>query len=315
MHVLSEEILNHYEVRKTRAQKAAFRDFLAPRLQDIGYTVTEEISPWIKSTNLVVGDVEKAEIVFTAHYDTCARLPVPNFIAPKNIFLTLLYQLLLAGIMGAAAFLATFTVAYVFRSADAAFLIAPAVCFGLLALMIFGPANPHTANDNTSGVVTLTEALVSLPETARDRVAFVFFDNEEAGLLGSAFFKKKHAKAMGNKPLINFDCVSDGDHFLLVLEKDFLRDTALAGRVERAFMPVGGKTNELISARRAFYPSDQVKFRKSAGVVALRHRPLAGHYLSRIHTARDTVFERENIEILRRFILDMAMPEESAPLA
>ena len=41
----------------------------------------------------VLGDPETAKVVFSAHYDTCARLPFPNFIAPKNLLVTLGYTL------------------------------------------------------------------------------------------------------------------------------------------------------------------------------------------------------------------------------
>ena len=36
--------------------------------------------------------------------------------------------------------------------------------------MMAGPANKHTANDNTSGVITLTEIMQSVPKELRDSV-------------------------------------------------------------------------------------------------------------------------------------------------
>jgi hypothetical protein len=39
--------------------------------------------------NIVIGNPDTAKVLYTAHYDTCARLPFPNFITPKNIFIYL----------------------------------------------------------------------------------------------------------------------------------------------------------------------------------------------------------------------------------
>ena len=55
-----------------------------------------EESGFPKSRNLIIGDLEQAKIVLTAHYDTCARSLLPNFILPKNPVLSLLYGLLMA---------------------------------------------------------------------------------------------------------------------------------------------------------------------------------------------------------------------------
>ena len=69
----------------------------------------------------------------------------------------------------------------------------------------------------------------------RANTAFVFFDLEEAGMIGSSRFAKVHKKVMKQKLLVNFDCVSDGDHFLIVHSK---KAHALCGpALETAFAP------------------------------------------------------------------------------
>lgn len=306
MHAITAEILERYQVRKTKAQKAAFRAFLRPQLEAAGYTVREETSRGLGSVNVVVGDVASAEVLFAAHYDTCAVLPVPNFIAPRNWVLSLLYQLLLAAGILAALLGGMLLVRFVTQS----LLLRQILRLGILALVLglffFGPANRHTANDNTSGVAVLVEALLTLPPQARHRAAFVFFDHEELGLVGSSYFRKLHRQDMQDKPLINFDCVSDGDEFLLVFNRRFRADAALVGRVKAALMLPRGKTGVFSAAGRTLYPSDQVGFPKAAGVVALRRAPLVGAYLSRIHTPRDTVFDEANIEAMRAFAVRLA---------
>ena len=78
---ITQKILADWQVRKTKKQKTAFIEFLRgyyPELQ-------VEKSGLLRSRNLVIGDVASAKVVYTAHYDTCAFMPVPNFITPKNI--------------------------------------------------------------------------------------------------------------------------------------------------------------------------------------------------------------------------------------
>ena len=62
----------------------------------------------------------------------------------------------------------------------------------IMIWMLFGKANKHTANDNTSGIITIIESAIKLPEDLRDEVCFVLFDNEELGLLGSSAFSKEY---------------------------------------------------------------------------------------------------------------------------
>ena len=75
-------IFDQFEVRKSKKQKAAFRAWAGELAAQCGYTAKEEKGS-LGAVNLVMGDAENAKVVFTAHYDTCAVLPFPNFITPK----------------------------------------------------------------------------------------------------------------------------------------------------------------------------------------------------------------------------------------
>lgn len=307
MYELSETILAKYQVRKSRAQKAAFRAFLREALEAEGHAVTEE-SARFAGTNLIVGDLARAKYVFTAHYDTCAVLPVPNFLAPKNLPVSILYQVFLTAAVFGLVFAASFGVTLLLGGGAVAKMAAMAAALGMALLLFMGPANRHTANDNTSGVVVLTEALCSLPPENRHAAAFVFFDNEELGLLGSAHFNRLHGRRMQRKTLVNFDCVSDGDHILFVMGKKLRADPVRTRAMDEALVVPAGKTKEFAPSGRALYPSDQLHFSGAAGVVALGRMPLVGYYISRIHTPRDTRFDRVNIELLRQFVLRLAAP-------
>ena len=86
-----EKLLENHPVRKTKKQKEAFRSWLIGEAAAMGYTAQEEKAKGYASTNLVVGNPETAQVTYTAHYDTCARLPFPNFITPKNFLIYILF--------------------------------------------------------------------------------------------------------------------------------------------------------------------------------------------------------------------------------
>ena len=298
---LSREILRDWQVRKTKAQKLRFIEFLQSRLP--GLRVEEGGRPLCR--NLVLGDPESADVIFTAHYDTCARLPFPNFITPKNILIYLLYQLLILLPFFALAALLSILLVRLGLDGPLSFMIGYVAMFAaVMYVFLLGPANPHTVNDNSSGVVTLCELIAALNEKELSRCAFVFFDHEETGLIGSARFYAKHKKAMKDRLVINFDCVSDGDHILIV-QNGKAKKRAGAAFAE-AFASAGDKQLHLEGPLGAFYPSDQVNFPCAAGVAAMNKAPVLGLYMTRIHTAKDTVCDERNFAFLvdgaRRFL-------------
>ena len=295
-------ILRSHQIRKSKKQKQAFAAYLKDVAQSHGYSLTEE-SGALGARNLIVGDPDRASVVYTAHYDTCARLPFPNFITPKNIFVYLLYQLLITALLFVPATLASVAVfgigTLLSLNPDLTFFIAfwawYLLLIAALVMIVAGPANKNTVNDNTSGVITLLEIMCALPEKQRDRVAFVFFDLEELGLFGSSGFHSRHKQAMKQKLLLNFDCVSDGEYMLLAVRK---RAHRYLPALEQAFPTTDAVKVELCT-RGVFYPSDQSSFPCGVGVAALKYsRLLRTLYMDRIHTARDTVCRQENIEYL-----------------
>lgn len=292
----SNKILDEMQVRKSRRQKAEFRAWLCGELEAAGYSPAVEKS--FAAQNVVVGDPEKAGVLFTAHYDTQAVLPIPNFITPRNLLFYVLYQLLIVLPL----FLVVAVVEVVLIVFAPAWWLMPlasiVICGFFMWWIIDGPANRHTANDNTSGVLTLVETALALPPEHRERVCFVFFDNEEKGMFGSAAFAKKHKQVKKNTPVINFDCVGDGDSIQFFPKGKLKKDGAAMDRMEAAFLPSGGKEVQMVRGF-GFYPSDNANFKKGAGVCALKHRPVIGYYMDRIHTSKDTVLDQANIALLR----------------
>ncbi len=292
MEDLSKKILEQYQVRKTKQQKTEFIAMLTSQLEKQGHQVrVEECGPF-KSRNIVIGELEKSKIVLGAHYDTAPVLPFPNFLTPKN---PLVYLLI---IIAAVAVLSTIEVAlmeaviWMTGNYVAGLLLLYALLVFLLVWIFGGKANPHTANDNTSGVVALIEALSK--ETLAGEVCCVLFDHEEIGLFGSAAFAKKHKEVMKDKLLMNFDCVSDGDTIMLVVSKGA---RAYWGRLEEAFCNEEGQRKQFLITKSTttLYPSDQMNFKKNVGVAAFKRNKIFGYYMDRIHTKRDVIFEEENI--------------------
>lgn len=289
---LSLTILEHYQVRKTKKQKAAFIDLLRqhfPQLQ-----IQEGGFP--RCRNIIIGDIENAKMVLTAHYDTCAQLPFPNFITPKNPLLSILYSVLLVVPIFIGVFLLNLLLNLVSADYWIHYWVSLAAYFGFFLLLVAGPANPHTVNDNTSGVITVCELLTVLTEEERSNAAFVFFDHEETGLIGSSLFRSKYKKEMQNKLLINFDCVSDGDHLLVCANKGARQNHAEL--LKEAFLPTETKSILFTKAEKTYYPSDQMGFKKAVAVAALKHNRFLGYYMDRIHTPKDTVMDKENIKLL-----------------
>lgn len=305
----SQKILDDFQIRKSRKQKEAFRTWLCEELKKAGYAPSVEKG--FAAKNVVVGDPDTAKVIFSAHYDTCAVLPVPNFITPRNIFFYVCYQFLLVIPLFLAVAVLEGVILVVAEELESLplLLLMPftsiALCVFFVWWIIDGPANRHTANDNTSGVITLLETALSLPEADRKKVCFVFFDNEEKGLFGSAAFTKKHKKAKKETLNLNFDCVSDGDFIQFFPGARLRKDEKTLGRIEGAFQDTVEKQTEVVRGF-GFYPSDNASFKRGVGVCALRHKRFIGYYMGRIHTNKDTVFEKENIELLRRGALALA---------
>ena len=302
------EIFEKHEIRKTKEQRKGFREWLISYAKSNGYEAREE-EVTKKAANVIVGNPAEADVVYTAHYDTCAVMPLPNFITPKNILIYIIYQLILTAVLFAVPITVMFILAPIVLRAtgsDAlytAMLIGGyAMLIGILLLMRNGPANKHTANDNTSGVTLLVDLMRDMPIELRHKVAYIFFDAEELGTIGSKIYKKKHTRVAKTRPVINFDCVSDGKHILFVAKK---KAAVLGAKLQEAFKSNDAYSVE-VATKKVLYPSDQRNFELGVGVSALNKTKHGILYMNKIHTPRDTVYDEENIAFLKNGAIDLA---------
>lgn len=289
---LCDKILESYQVRRTEPQKTAFISLLQQHIPEL------RVENAGKNRNLVVGDIASAKVIFTAHYDTCVRSLYPNISIPYRPGLKFAYNMLTLMPIIAAMLLAIFGLTPVIPDLQTRLFIGLAVYYVLYFVQFFGaPANQHTANDNTSGVCLLIRLLETMTAEQRDKAAFVFFDNEEKGCVGSKAFRKLHKAETEQKLIFNFDCIADGDHILFL--QSLPAENQWEVLLRQAFQDGDGFTVGFTNSKKAKYSSDQKRFPMSIGTAALTKHPVIGYYFSRIHTAKDTVFNEKNIEFIR----------------
>ena len=295
------DVFRDFPVRKTKKQKQAFREAVQSYAEQLGYPCTVE-SGSLGSRNLVIGNPEQADYLVTAHYDTCARLPIPNFLTPCNFWPFLLWQVVLVLLILDICILMGLGVGFLTGRGAIGSWCGYLMIWVILALMLIGPANPSNANDNTSGVVTLLEIAKSMPGNQRKKVCFVLFDLEEAGLIGSASYRKAHKSQTDRQMVLNLDCVGDGDNLTLFPTKRLKKDRKRLTSLYKACGYFGKKSILVHEQGFSFYPSDQTNFPWGVGICALNKRGKT-LYLSRIHTKKDTILERTNVNLLRAALI------------
>ena len=298
------DVLRDFPVRKSKKQKQAFRDAVQSYLNTIGYDSAIEKGS-MGAKNIVIGNPETAKYLVTAHYDTPAGLLVPNLITPCNAFTFILYQFLVVGLFLLAAVGVGVLIGLLFDSAEVAGAAGGVIYWVMLIAMLVGPANKNNANDNTSGVVTVLETAGSMPESYRDKVCFVLFDLEEAGLIGSSSYQKAHKNQTRDQIVLNLDCVGDGNEIMMFPNKKLKKNAEKMEQLRSITGTWGEKSIAIREKGFAYYPSDQKNFPYGVGIAAFNRSSWAGLYCSRIHTKKDTVLEETNLNILRAAIVSL----------
>ncbi len=299
-----ETLVEKFPIRKNKAQKQAFHAWFIEEAAAMGYTAQAEKKG--SNTNLIAGDPETAKVIYTAHYDTPAVMPIPNFLTPKNIPFYILYQLLITLIMillvGGIAGL----VGWLTKNFELAYAISMLFLFVLLFLMLCGPANKNNVNDNTSGVAAVMEIMSRLPESSRQNAAFILFDNEEKGMLGSSAYASKHKNIKKNSLLINLDCVGDGENILFFVNKKTRALPAYA-KLEEVLKAQPGRNLMLEKMEKCVYPSDQALFKYGIAVCACNKMKVLGYYVDKIHTKKDLVCDQANMDFLGESLAKFAV--------
>jgi len=292
------DILKAHPIRKSKDQKEAFRADVQAYVKELGYESRFEKGSF-GAQNIVIGDPKNAKYLVTAHYDTPASIGMPNILTPCNLLTFILWQFLLIGAFVVGSIAVGVLVALPCKNPELGSTVALAVYWGLLLLMMFGPANKSNVNDNSSGVITALEIARTMPEMHRDKVCFVLFDLEEAGLIGSSAYRKAHKAESENQIVLNLDCVGDGDHIIFFPMKKAKKNEKLMQEIHH----IGGwfDKKQILLKKDGFYtyPSDQKHFPLGIGIAAFHKKKGIGYYVDKIHTKKDTVLDPINVNLLR----------------
>jgi len=302
------ELLDYYQVRKSFKQKQLFIEWMSMHAGEHGYKMREQRYRMGRGRNLIIGDPEEAEIILSAHYDTAPSAILPFVTIVGNIPAYLLSQVFIYLPIITILWLLQIVVTVIFGDIGRLGEMIPFLWFEVPLLvfvlliwwsfqMMKGFANRKNANDNTSGVALLLSLLEDLPWEKRGKVCFVFFDDEEKGFGGSRVFKRYYHEVIKFKPLINFDCVAHGQHLMFITKKAFRES-----KFNEILVEVVEGEALIKNAKKYVYPSDQLIFKNSVGVVALHKMPILGYYLSRLHSQFDRKFNAYNIEILNQMM-------------
>ncbi len=292
------DILKLHPIRKSKAQKEAFQADVQAYVKELGYEAKVETGKF-GVHNIVIGDPKKAKYLVTAHYDTPASIGLPNVLTPCNLLTFILWQVLLVGALLMVSVGAALGIWYLTNLKPLALVVWYILYFGILFLMMFGPANKSNVNDNSSGVITLLEIARTMQENQRDKVCFILFDLEEAGLLGSSAYRKAHKAETENQIVLNLDCVGDGDHIIFFPTRKAKKHTDLMNKIHRLGGWFGKKHIQLKKDGFYTYPSDQRNFPVGIGIAAFHKAKFVGYYVNKIHTKRDVVLEETNVNLLR----------------
>ena len=296
-------LIEKFPIRKNKAQKESFRSWVLAEAEKLGYTAQVEKKG--SSNNVVIGDADNAEAIFTAHYDTPPVMPVPTFITPCNVLVYLLYQIVLTvliiGVGAGLGVLAGVLVGALSGDWDVGAMVGSLGSmigmWTLIILMMFGPANKNNANDNTSGVASVLETMARIPAENRGKVAFILFDNEEKGMLGSNAFASKHKQVKKQTLLVNMDCVGLGENILFFSPKK-ARNHAHYEKLMAAVNAQQGRPVEWFNMEGHLYPSDQSQFKCGIAICSCKKAKVIGYYCDRIHTKHDTIADAGNIALI-----------------
>lgn len=275
--------LSYLQERMHRKSKKNFREYLKTKAQK--YNLSYNIFPKSFSTkNVVIGNLGKAKYILGAHYDTPPRMPA--LLMKSVLFFNIITLILVIAVF------ATFALLGIHPIFGTIFYI-----ILLFYLLGFGIANKYNFNDNTSGILTL---LALMDNIKSDDVAYVFFDNEEKGLLGSIQFafalKKIHQYQLNNKVFINFDCVGRGNTFGIISFKN--KNTAhhllhLSEKIEKHNISFEERRPSTLEA------SDHFSFKNWNSLGIMCYNKKGNKYrLNDIHSHLDKTINQENINVL-----------------
>ena len=302
---ICEQITERFPIRKTAAQKKAFRQWLMGEIARMGYRARIEENDKGRQQNIVVGDPEHAEVTFTAHYDTPSTVLLPDLHIPRNFAVYLLWQIGMIGGMLLLSFVVGMALGLLTRDGDLMILGFFGAFVALMWLQLSGFANKHNVNDNTSGVAALLETMARIPEEDRAKTAFIFFDNMEKGRRGSKAYARDHLEMQHTRFVVNADSVGVGDVFVVAAPSLAVQLPQYA-KLESCLAALTEREARFYSSVTTRMNSDFRSFKCGVGIMACRRVTGVGLYLGDLHTSRDDTADQGNISALAEAFSELA---------
>lgn len=290
------EINTLYPVRKKYEDKTRFIEYVKKEVTEYDVEVHERK----KTRNIIIGDVDSAKVVFTAHYDTPATSVIPNIMMPVNRIFYFVYQIGFVLIIVAASLFLAFAISDFLKIEDqnitrGLYLF---IYISAIYLLMLAFENKNNKNDNTSGTAAVMSLIKSIDKGSN--AAFILFDNEEKGLVGSKYFKK-YRNDLKNTPLINLDCVGNGNEIVAILNNEQMPSAAV---LKESLVSNDRYNVNFFNKSQAMGASDQRHFKNGVGIFACHKGKFLKLYTPYIHTAKDTVADSENIKYLTEKLTD-----------
>ncbi len=285
---LAQRIRAHPQ-RFRRRHKEQFLQFLEGELGRLGFpTQRTEGRNLLRCINLESSN-DDVDLVLLAHYDTPTILP-PVF-EPLVRLTGHTRQLLMLAV-----FFAILTLFSIFEDVSWVPVVESVFWLSFLTLLI---PNPRNLNDNTSGVLGLLflAEKISRDEKLRERVKFVFLDNEENGLLGAGLMRdrwRRRGFRFDRLPILSLDCIGRGQIPVVV------RNGKAPAWGERLLQHLRTDEPEARYLDMAFLPiNDNFVFRREGALVVTMMNPSwlpGGYYIDNIHTPLDNDFDPAKID-------------------
>lgn len=290
-----EEITKRFPIRRKQEQKKAFRDWAVEEIRSLGYSVKVEQSGLQCHENIIVGNPEKAPVLFTTHYDTPAATLLPDIQLPRNPLLNLLYQMLIVLILLMGAAVTLLLVGALTGDPDMARILWMVTYLGILLWMSLGGVpNKNNVNDNTSGLAALMTLMAQLPPEERVKAAFILFDNEEKGLGGSKSYTKEHQQVAYTRMTVNLNCVGVGEN-ILVISRKLARQHREFAFLEKHMKDIATHRVHFFDSLGSVCNSSWKSFKCGVNIGASKYLSGIGFYTPNLHTKRDTHADAGNI--------------------
>ncbi len=313
--------------RFTRSEKNRMLLLLREKFRDLGYDSasmkTLKHKGVGRSHNFVVGRAD-APYIFTAHYDTPGKtgflLFASRFVG--QTWANIVYILLMVAVFALLGFgvknLTDFIIGKFAGSAPFYItLLAYLAEMAVIILVVFVPMfvkNKTNRNDNTSGVLGLVAIAeeISKDPMMKDKCCFVFFDNEEWGLLGSAKYSawlKGGGYDVARSLLVNLDCIGVGDRLVAAAtNRKNMASKFLKQEFAERDVKIIRKKSMMI------YMSDHASFKGGVMLSRMRRATLGPLFIPNIHTKKDTECDLELVETLGQQLADIVTCAEADKL-